>query len=324
MKLALSIAAIFVLLTPVTSAQNPDLRSEAVLMLEKANSLSIAPKPPNLERTDVFRVLDASSTAREGTFRRVVVQGVGRREETVFGNYHTVDVFTHDTLTTVRSSELAPAEVDTVMRLTPIYRVTFADDDVIQTIVERAAANGQKLHCIQFQTIRGKRFENNEICLDAANGTYASEKIGTELVEYGEFFSFAGAMFPKIITYSTEGVRKLEITQSMVEVTEPPESILAAPPNPSVRTLCKTYKRAIAESIPQPPEGHGGRDIDVAVRGIIGMDGRVHQAVVQDTERPDLSEEALALVRKWIFAPAVCNGQPNEEENVFIVHFHGR
>jgi len=76
--------------------------------------------------------------------------------------------------------------------------------------------------------------------------------------------------------------------------------------------------------MPQPKEGRGGRDIDVAIRGIIGQDGKVHQAVVQSAEREDLDTEALAIVRQWVFTPAVCNGQPNDQEVTFIVHFHGR
>src|SRR5215469_8440577 len=171
----------FLLIPTGAAGQDPKLRSEAVELLERANGVSMSPNLPNLERTDVFHVLDTSSPVREGMFTRVVVQGVGRREETTFGDYHTIDVFTDSGLSTVRTAELPPAEVETVMRLTPIYLVNFADDDVIRAIVDKAGANGQKLRCIQFDTIRGQRIENNEICVDAANGTLASEKIGTRL-----------------------------------------------------------------------------------------------------------------------------------------------
>jgi len=75
--------------------------------------------------------------------------------------------------------------------------------------------------------------------------------------------------------------------------------------------------------MPQPKPGNGGRDVDVAVQGVIGTDGRVHLAQVQSAERADLGAEALGLVQQWVFAPAVCNGKPNEEDATFIVHFHG-
>src|SRR6266478_5865042 len=77
-------------------------------------------------------------------------------------------------------------------------------------------------------------------------------------------------------------------------------------------------------SMPQPAEGHGGRDVDVVIRGIISADGRVHEAVVQSAENPDLGNEALALVRQWTFTPARCDGEPNDQKAEFLVHFHGR
>jgi hypothetical protein len=314
-----------VLLMPAKSAeQDPQVRVEAVQMLERANGASMSPKLPNLERTDVFRVLDTSAPAREGTFTRVVVQGAGRREETTFGDYHAINVFTAAGVSTARSSELRPAEVATVMRLTPVLLVRFADDDVIHAIVDKADSSGHQVYCIEFDTIRGQRIENNEICINAANGTLASQKIGSELLEYSEYFPFAGARFPGKIEYSLDGVRKLEITQTMEDLNDATENVLAAPANASVRVWCKTFRRAIGQSMPQPQEGRSGRDIDVAIRGIIGMDGKVHQAVVQSAERADLGAEALGLVQRWAFTPAVCNGKPNAEEATFIVHFHGR
>lgn len=324
MKYILCGFAGFLLIPTGARAQDPKLRSEAVELLERANGVSMSPNLPNLERTDVFRVLDRSSPVREGTFTRVVIQGVGRREETTFGDYHTINVFTDAGLSTLRTSELGPAEVETVMRLTPIYLVTFADDDVIHAIVDQAGAGGQNLRCIQFDTIRGQRLENNEICVNAAEGTLVSEKLGNRFIEYSEYFRFAGELLPARIKYSRDGVRKLEITQTLVELKDATENVLAAPPNASVRAWCKTFKRAIGQSMPQPKEGRAGRDMDVAIRGIIGFDGRVHQAVVQSAERDDLGAEALGIVQQWVFAPALCNGQPNEEEATFIVHFHGR
>jgi len=318
-------ALLGLLLVPAqNAAQDPTIRSEAVQLLEKANGLSMSPQLPNLVRTDVFRVLDTSSPVREGTFTRVVIQGLGRREETIFGDYHTIDVFTDAGLSTVRTSELPPPEVHTVMTITPVYMVSFADDDVIHSIVAKAGSAGQKLRCIEFDTIRGQRIDNNEICVDAASGTLASLKIRNRLIEYSDFFPFAGALLPGKISYSRDGVPKLDITQTMEELKEPTENVLAAPPNASVRVWCTTYRPAIGESMPQPKAGYNGGDIDVAIRGIIGQDGKVHQAVVQGAESPELGAEALALVQQWLFAPAVCDGKPSQEEATFIVHFHGR
>ncbi len=212
MKSVLKVLPLILFTAIPASAQDPELRREAVQLLERANGVSLSPKLPNLERVDTFRVFDSSSGPQEGTFTRVVVQGTGRREESRFGEYHSLDIWAGGHLATVRSSELPPAEINAVMRLTPIYLLRFADDDVIHAIVDKAAV-GKKIWCIEFDTIRGQKIENN---------------------------------------------------------------------------------------------------------------GKVHEAVVQSAERPDLGAEALALVQQWVFTPAVCDGNPNTQEATFIVHFHGR
>ena len=323
MKSTLKFLPLILLTAIPASAQDPELRREAVQLLERANGVSLSPKLPNLERVDTFRVLDSSVGSQEGTFTRVVVQGTGRREESRFGAYHSLDIWTGRRLATVRSSELLPPEINTVMRLTPIYLLRFADDDVIHAMVDKAAG-GKKIRCIEFDTIRGQKIDNNEICVDPANGTLVLEKVGNELIENSEFFSFAGELVPARITYSFAGVRKLEISQTLTELTDASENVLAAPPEAQIRNFCKTYRRAIGISMPQPNSGKGGRNVDVAIRGIIWTDGKVHEAVVQSAEYPDLGAEALALVQQWVFTPAMCDGKPNTQEATFILHFHGR
>ena len=323
MKSVLKVLLLILLTAIPASAQDPEVRREAVQLLERANGVSLSPRLPNLERVDTFRVFDSSSGPQEGTFTRVVVQGTGRREESRFGAYHSLNIWTGGHLATLRSSELPPPEINTVMRLTPIYLLRFADDDVIHAIVDKAAG-GKKIRCIEFDTIRGQKIENNELCVDPGNGTLVLEKIGNQLIENSEFFSFAGELVPARITYSFAGVRKLEISQTLTELTDASENVLAAPPQAQIRNFCKTYRRAIGTSMPQPTAGNGGRNIDVAIRGIISTDGKVHEAVVQNAEYPDLGTEALALVQQWVFTPAVCDGNANTQEATFILHFHGR
>src|SRR3989449_2207692 len=258
MRSVLKVLPLILLTAIPASAQDPELRREAVQLLERANGVSLSPKLPNLERVDTFHVFDSSSGPQEGTFTRVVVQGTGKREESRFGEYHSLDIWAGGRLATVRSSELPPAEVNTVMRLTPIYLVRFADDDVIHAIVDKAAG-GKKIRCIEFDTIRGQKIENNELCVDGRNGTLVLEKVGDELIENSEFFSFAGELVPAKITYSFAGVRKLEISQTMTELTDASENVLAAPPEVQIRNFCKTYRRAIGTSMAQPKAGKGGR-----------------------------------------------------------------
>jgi TonB family protein len=318
------LALLTLVVAPVLSlGQDIRVREEAVHLLEKANAVSTAVKLPNLERTDTFRVIGSDPAVKEGTFTRVVIQGTGRREETTFGDYHVIDIITDKGVTTVRTRELAPPEVRILMRLTPIYRVYFDHQDVIHEIANREV-NSHPSRCIEFDTVAGQKTQANEICVDAGTGAIVRQKLGDELIENSEFFSFAGALLPGRINYSFAGVPKMEIRQVMSPLTDGTANVLAAPPDAQVRQFCKTYRRPFGESMPQPKPGNGGSDAEIVVRGMIGGDGRIHDAVVQSSERPDLNAEALDVIHQWVFTPALCNGQPNLTEASFTLHFQGR
>ena len=105
----MTLALLALILTPTfTFAQDAELGTRAVAMLERAHAVSVAPNLPNLERVDTFQTFDSSSSAREGSFTRVVVQGVGRREETNFGDYHLTQVWAGTTLATTRDNATGP------------------------------------------------------------------------------------------------------------------------------------------------------------------------------------------------------------------------
>src|SRR5258708_12397191 len=153
-------------------SQDMELRSRAVALLERAHAVSMAPNLPNLERVDTFQVFDPKAGAREGSFSRVVVQGLGRREETTFGDYHLVEVWTGETLSTNRTPQLVPLEVDRVIWLTPIRLVTFDDSDVIRTITDRAI-NNRLAPCIAFDTTVGQHPAQNDPCPLSQTSTLA-------------------------------------------------------------------------------------------------------------------------------------------------------
>jgi hypothetical protein len=158
MKLVLKVLPLVLTIAIPAFAQDQELRREAIQLLEHANAVSMWPKLPNLERVDTFRVFDTATGPREGSFTRVVVQGTGRRDETVFGEYHSLDVYSGGHLATVRTSELAPAEIETVLRLTPIILSRFDDEDVIHAIVVklRVGKRFDALNSIPFEVRRSR------------------------------------------------------------------------------------------------------------------------------------------------------------------------
>jgi TonB family protein len=312
-----------VVTSTLTFPQDVQLRQEAVRLMEKADAVSTSPHLPNLERTSVFHVYGTESSVLEGVFSRVVIQGTGRRDETTLGTYHSVEVWTENGMASTETSELEPPAVRTLRGLTPIWHGRFDHEDVIHAI-NTQNVNGRSARCIEFDTIAGQKTDNNEICVDTANGTLLRAKVGQNLIENSEYFAFAGALLPAKISYSRAGVLQMTISQTMVELTDATANVLAAPAGAQTRQYCKTYRRPFGTLMPQPKPGTGGTDTDVIVRGIIGDDGRIHDAVVQSSDRRELDQEALNLIQQWVFTPALCDGHPNRTEASFALHFQGR
>jgi len=317
-----AVAWLMLLAASLAFGQDVKVREQAERLLERANAVSSSPHLPNLERIDAFRVFE-DGAVKEGSFSRVVMQGTGRRDELTFGDYHVLHVWAQRRVAIVGSGPLVPPELVSVLRITPISHVSFDAEDVVHQITERNV-NGRTARCIIFDTVHGERTDHNELCVDQANGTLLFEKLGNAVIENSDFFPFAGALMPGKITYSVGTVRRIEITQTMTPLTGADTNVLVAPQNAQMYELCTTFRRPFATSMPQPKSGNGGDTTDIVVRGMVGVDGRFRDLVVQDSERPELNAEALAQAQHWSFTPAMCNGNPSVQEAFITLHFQGR
>ena len=304
-------------------SQDVKVREESIRLMERAHAVSSSPALPNLERIDTFRAFAEDSPAQEGSFTRVMIQGTGRRDEYNFGSFHLLNVWTEKQVAVAGKAAIVPPELVTLSRITPILLVRFDGEDVIHSITSREV-NGVAARCMDFDTIRGQKVDNNQLCVDVVRGTLLQEKLGPELIEYSEFFPFAGALMPGKIRYSFGGVEKLEITQTMAPLNEITANVLAAPPDATMHRICTTFRRPFGVSMPQPKSGNGGSDTEIIVRGMVGVNGKVYEPVVQSSERPDLNAEALTQVQQWTFTPAMCDGQPDAHEVAVTLHFQGR
>jgi TonB family protein len=322
MKSALASLLLVFVVSSLGLSQDVKVREEAVRLLEKASVVSSPAKLPNLERVDTFRAF-ADAGVKEGSFSRTVIQGVGRREEYVLGDYHLLNVWTQKQVAVTGTPHVMPGEFVNLWRLTPIRLVRFDGEDVIHSIAERDVA-GRKARCIEFDTIKGQQTENNEICVDASTSVFLELKLGAQLIENSDFFEFAGALMPGKIQYSVGGMRKMEISQSMKALADGEANVLSAPPGAEIQKRCTTFRRPFGISMPQPKAGNGGTDVDVIVHATVLPNGRVYEATIQNSERPDLNDEALASVKQWTFTPAMCDGNPKQLEVSVSVHFQGR
>ena len=73
--------------------------------------------------------------------------------------------------------------------------------------------------------------------------------------------------------------------------------------------------------MPQASTGIGQEELYMR---LVGIDGKMHELAVQNSERPDLNAEALAQAQQWIFTPAMCDGRADVHEASITLHFEGR
>src|SRR6202035_5917924 len=125
-----------------------------------ATAAGVAPTWPTLERIAVSGALDTPNGAREARLSRTVVQGTGKREEFAFGDYHRVEIWTHGHVASFGSQQIVPTELSKVYSITPISIPRFDGEDVIHRIVIKAVG-GKNARCIEFDTIKGQKIENN-------------------------------------------------------------------------------------------------------------------------------------------------------------------
>jgi TonB family protein len=92
------------------------------------------------------------------------------------------------------------------------------------------------------------------------------------------------------------------------------DSEFAAMAHPAVRAECGAVQPPQALATPDPLLDETDLSSKVSVSFIIGIDGRVHSALILESAGPDEDRTILDAVRLWRYRPAMCNGVPTEAE----------
>jgi TonB family protein len=91
------------------------------------------------------------------------------------------------------------------------------------------------------------------------------------------------------------------------------DSEFAAMTHP-VRSECGAVQPPQALATPDPLLDETDLSSKVSVSFIIGIDGRVHSALILESAGPNEDRTILDAVRWWRYRPALCNGVPTEAE----------
>lgn len=307
-------------------AEDAQLRARAFQMVERAQEVS-APKAsaPIVNETSLtFRALGPDGAMHEDSYSRVFAGPTGTRQEYTSPDFHLVKIDLPDRVAFIGSSRVLPPEFREMLKLLPIQIWHLDHEDVIREI-KKTNHKGADAQCVEFDTIRGPDTFNNEFCFDASSGAQIYVRSGNMELENSAFFDFSGGKLPGHIVQSRNGSPIMDVQLTRRIITDELSPDMFTPPAAAdIGLRCKTYRRAFGQSMPQPASGSGSSVTEILVHAVIGPDGKVRDAVVENSERPDLNEEALKAARSWIFTPSICNGQPNTQESNLVIRFQGR
>jgi TonB family protein len=303
---------------PVYSQDMP-LRVEALGLLNHANAVSRSTHVlPNRKLEVTFRAFGLDGTTRDGTYS-VIYTVDSERYETHLGEYSAISIHLPDKIVQ-NGYRPPPMEVLEVQSLSPIDVNHFDQSDVINAITP-ATLFGRPAKCIQFETVVGRSHQSNEVCVDEELGTIMSKRIGDEMVEYTDYFSFEGVLFPAHMRHYINGKLRMEIEQKFTVIDGPVDWAALTPPNAVTILPCTQYRRPIAQSTPQPPTAGAGPWFDVQVHATIGENGHIRNASVLPSGRADLERQAIQIVSGWIYSPPTCDGKPIPVHATLTVHF---
>jgi hypothetical protein len=301
--------------------EDPQLRAEAVRLLEQANRLSDPATWPSCVITVHFRVgTPAPGDAYEGDLVWSVGSPTLRRQEWHYGAYQLTRIRNGDRLNFSRTDVPPPGILKVVNELMPIYQVHFDNRDTVRSIAEPAAPS----RCIEFDTVEGDHQQGNQICVDGKNGWLLSIRTGDTTTRTSNFFPFGESFLPGHIERWIGGQMLIAIDQTIVPKNDFPQDFFGVPENTN-GFLCPDLHAPYPVNTPQAPQGDASiAVIDVQLQGIVLTTGRVVSLTPVETTYPELNAEAVKLVSTWTFTPATCSGKPVGYGTTFTVHFKGR
>jgi hypothetical protein len=302
--------------------EDPQLRAEAVRLLERANYLSTpAVWPPN-EMTLRYRVgKPAPGDPYEGDYFSSVGGHGLRHQEWHYGKYRYTQIRNGTRLAFSGSGVQTPGIMHVLDHIAPIYLVHFDGQDIIRSITGPAGGT----RCIQFDTVAGDHEQSsNEICVDDGNGWLLSIRTGDTLTTTSNFFPFEKSFLPGHIERWKGGELVMAVDEAVVLKSDYPPDFFTVPES-STGFICPHLRPPYAVNTPQPPQQTSSISvINVQLQGYVTTTGRVASLEPVDLTHPELNEEAIKLVSTWTYTPATCGGTPAGYGQTFTVHFKGR
>lgn len=303
------------------------LREQANQMVLQSHEVSVEPagQRPPYEEVAHFTFYNLAQGDKHGTYKMVWADRDNFLSEIRFDPYQMLVVKKGGKFYRHENATFTPVRVMQLQRLFPPFAIRFDDTDVIHRIKSRNIGP-VAAHCIEFDTVRGTHKLSHEICFAKDDETILSFRDDELEYFWSGYTTFHGKRLPEHAELKEKNAKIIDLDlKYMAAETLSPASIVV-PAGLKVDNVCNAKTPPMLKSAPDPtfPQNVQRYNGSVVLAVLIGKDGSVQDSRVIQTMGNEYDREAQIAVKRWKFAPAQCNGQPDEAKINIEVNFKTR
>jgi hypothetical protein len=329
---------------PVAASKDEARREAAALLTKAAETTNIkAPGSPAFHLRIHVRASGRGGLEVEGTYLLDWVAPDRFHEEIAFPGYTQTSVAAGDKLWRWRSDPVLPFRVWQLYALIDVSGTAKLGSKEKVRKVRQSEKNGVRMTCIEFSNPSTK-----EICLEPANGlphriSYEQVRLNPEMgssaqlsyldrqggMEYAAYAPLGAKMFPLDLRLfeATKLVVEAHV-ESLAEAPNLAADLFAPPAKVEPQNWCPDPEPPVLVEGPsgllRPGAGYGVRGYgSVAIYGVVGTDGRLHNASIVKPLSKQVDAEVLKAFQRVLYRPANCKGVSIEQEMVMVVLFIG-
>lgn len=222
------------------------------------------------------------------------------------------------------TNEFEPVRISQLRWALPPFYVILGENDVPKKIAPEKV-NGQDAQCIQFEAVRSRDHFDRQVCLDVGNHTMLRWSDERREIEWTDYVPFKDRFYPQHVTVKEHGNKIIQAEIEFQAASDLSPSAFEIPSDMRTRKACEHLTRPIVIKRVEPeyPKRIGVRslDADVVIEVKVSVEGKVDEAQITETGGSDLDRAALDAVKKWVFEPAKCDGEPVSNKVTVAVDF---
>lgn len=296
---------------------------EAAAIIERAAKQSAIETPgaaPFVLRSHV-RSWTRTGEKTEGEYSLFWVARDRSRTEATATGYSEINVYGKGSRWKLRVGPYSPkglSVLDTILRY--LFELKLAEEEKVVRI-SRMSEKGIPSVCIDTKWQSGPKMER---CFSAESGVPLRLQSPFYTFEYSDYAPFRDKQIPRSLHAVQSDGSVLEATIWEVSDQAFADSLFEPPAGAEELPVCQAeqgVKAPKALKAPDPEFPSNAQVGRVVLTVQVGTDGLAHSPVVVETGGQLLDQAAIAVMARWRFQPATCNGSPFPVELRIEVNF---